>query len=139
MRPAALIAVVAACGGGLPQLTSDAAVEDASTDAPSPEDVAQGVDADMDVPTSMEASTSDRLQDVNPPPDAGPPYPPPQGVCGHSLCATGGYLEESCDTDTCTTLICDPSFLGDTYCCTQMWDMTCVDEVATECPPYHCN
>lgn len=64
---------------------------------------------------------------------------PPVGSCAHSLCASGNYLDEGCDTAGCTTVICDPSYLGDNYCCDTSWDTTCIDEVNSYCTPYSCN
>lgn len=64
---------------------------------------------------------------------------PPQGTCDHSLCSSGTSLEEGCDTQGCTVVICDPSYLGDDFCCDTQWDSTCIDEVNTYCAPYSCN
>jgi hypothetical protein len=64
---------------------------------------------------------------------------PPQGSCSHSLCASGNYLDEGCDTAGCTIIICDPSYLDDEYCCTTSWDSTCEQEVTDYCSPYSCN
>jgi hypothetical protein len=64
---------------------------------------------------------------------------PPQGTCGHSLCSSGDYLDEGCDTAGCTVVICDPNYLYDDYCCSAGWDSQCIDEVNTYCSPYSCN
>lgn len=64
---------------------------------------------------------------------------PPQGTCSHALCTSGAYLDEGCDTAGCTIIICDPSYLGDSYCCTTSWDTQCEQEVTTYCSPYSCN
>jgi len=64
---------------------------------------------------------------------------PPQGTCSHSLCSTGNYLDEGCDTEGCTVVICDPEYLFDDYCCDTDWDQQCIDEVNTYCSPYSCN
>jgi hypothetical protein len=134
----ALGGVLFACGGGLPTLvTSDASMTpDGSTDVL--DEIIGSIDAGSDAadaiddrPTTMDVAT--------PPADSSPENPPPQGACAHSLCTTGVYLAEECDPEMCTYLVCDPDFLGDDYCCTQMWDMTCVNEVATACAPYTCN
>jgi hypothetical protein len=130
--------LLVACGNGLPLLsTTDAAPGDAAGDVA------------VDVPLENETGASDATSDVHDamvavdasnPESAPPSNPPPQGGCAHSLCVTGTYLDEGCDpTDECTYLICDQNFLGDDYCCTQMWDSMCVSEVATTCPPYSCN
>ncbi len=63
---------------------------------------------------------------------------PPQGSCSHSLCTSGGALPEGCDTEGCTVVICDPSYLGDDYCCTTSWDSQCSQEVTDYCSPYSC-
>lgn len=63
---------------------------------------------------------------------------PPQGTCSHSLCSTGNYLDEGCDTQQCTVVICDIQYLGDDFCCDTDWDATCIDEVNTYCAPYSC-
>ena len=72
-----------------------------------------------------------------PPPTSG--NEPPQGTCGHSLCTSGGALDEGCDTQGCTVVICDPSYLGDDFCCTSSWDSQCEQEVTDYCSPYSCN
>jgi len=64
---------------------------------------------------------------------------PPQGTCSHSLCASGNYLDEGCDTEGCTIIICDPSYLDDEFCCTTSWDSQCEQEVTDYCSPYSCN
>ena len=64
---------------------------------------------------------------------------PPQGTCGHSLCSSGGALDEGCDTQGCTVVICDPSYLDDEFCCSSSWDSQCEQEVTTYCAPYSCN
>jgi len=64
---------------------------------------------------------------------------PPQGSCSHSLCTSGNYLDEGCDTDGCTVVICDPSYLADDFCCTTSWDSQCEQEVTDYCSPYSCN
>lgn len=64
---------------------------------------------------------------------------PPQGTCSHSLCTSGNSLDEACDAPGCTIVICDPTYLGDNYCCDTSWDSTCIDEVNTYCAPYSCN
>jgi hypothetical protein len=61
---------------------------------------------------------------------------PPQGSCSHSLCTSGTYLDDGCDTTACTTLICD--YYGDDFCCDTAWDSTCVSEVTSYCSPYSC-
>jgi len=74
-------------------------------------------------------------------PDASsaPSNPPPQDQCGHSLCSTGDFLDEGCDSPGCTIVICDPGYLGDVYCCDQGWDQQCIDEVDELCAPYSCD
>lgn len=64
---------------------------------------------------------------------------PPVGSCGHSLCTAGGPLAEGCDTEGCNVVICDPSYLGDSFCCDTSWDAQCVQEVTDYCAPYACN
>ena len=64
---------------------------------------------------------------------------PPQGTCGHSLCSDAEALTEGCDTAGCSIVICDPSYLDDTYCCDTAWDSQCIGEVSTYCAPYSCN
>jgi hypothetical protein len=49
------------------------------------------------------------------------------GACSHNECQTGGPLLPSCDA--CTAALC----AADSFCCTDLWDSTCVSEVATFC------
>jgi hypothetical protein len=63
---------------------------------------------------------------------------PPVGTCAHSLCTAGSMLSEGCDPAGCSIVICDPSYLADTFCCDTSWDSTCVSEVTTYCAPYAC-
>ncbi len=63
---------------------------------------------------------------------------PPVGICAHSLCTSGSYLDEGCDDVACTVVICDYAYLGDTYCCDTAWDSECIAEVDTYCAPYSC-
>lgn len=63
---------------------------------------------------------------------------PPIGVCAHSLCTTGSYLDEGCDDVSCTVVVCDLAYVGDTFCCDTAWDTECIDEVNTYCAPYSC-
>ncbi|HEY1954116.1 MAG TPA: hypothetical protein VGH28_00840 [Polyangiaceae bacterium] len=64
---------------------------------------------------------------------------PPVGTCGHSLCTSGNALIEGCDPAGCNTVICDPQYLDDEYCCDTSWDSQCIDEVNQYCAPYSCN
>ena len=48
-------------------------------------------------------------------------------ACIHDLCETGLALDPNCDS--CVNQIC----AADDYCCTVMWDRTCVDQVASVC------
>ncbi len=52
---------------------------------------------------------------------SGPPF------CDHDPCEVGAALDPQCDP--CVTQIC----AVDDYCCTVMWDRTCVDQVASVC------
>jgi hypothetical protein len=45
-------------------------------------------------------------------------------------------LSDGCDTEGCTSLICD--VIGDIYCCDTKWDSTCETEVTDYCSPYSC-
>lgn len=47
--------------------------------------------------------------------------------CAHPICATGTALQADCDP--CTTTLC----AADPYCCSGMWDATCVSEVQSIC------
>jgi hypothetical protein len=58
--------------------------------------------------------------------DAAGDAPDAEG-CAHSLCATGGALQTTCDP--CTTLLC----AQDPYCCDVAWDATCVGQVSSIC------
>ena len=51
------------------------------------------------------------------------------GDCAHSVCAAGGPLAATCTK--CATDLC----AQDPYCCSTVWDATCVGEVASICGP----
>ena len=84
-----------------------------------------------------ETCSNGQCSGSQPPPTSG--NEPPQGTCSHSLCAAGSALDEGCDTAGCTTVICDPSYLDDEFCCTSSWDSQCEQEVTDYCSPYSCN
>ena len=86
---------------------------------------------------TTETCSNGQCQGSQPPPTTG--NAPPQGTCGHSLCSSGGALDEGCDTEGCTVVICDPSYLGDDFCCSSTWDSQCEQEVTDYCSPYSCN
>lgn len=48
-------------------------------------------------------------------------------TCAHPVCAAGAALAAGCDS--CATSLC----AKDPYCCTTVWDATCVTEVASLC------
>lgn len=48
-------------------------------------------------------------------------------TCSHSICSTGDDLQ-GC-TDSCAVKVCNK----DSFCCTNSWDATCVDEVTSVC------
>lgn len=52
------------------------------------------------------------------------------GSCAHSPCVTGVALNDMCDPDACTFLICD--FI-DPNCCSSTWNSTCVQEAVVWC------
>ncbi len=55
------------------------------------------------------------------------------GTCAHGLCETGGALRAECDnpplTPSCVTAICS----ADGFCCSNLWDSTCVSVIGTVC------
>jgi hypothetical protein len=55
--------------------------------------------------------------------------PPPTGpsTCIHPICATGVALASACEP--CALQVCGQ----DPYCCSVMWDATCVGEVISIC------
>ena len=51
-------------------------------------------------------------------------------TCSHDICATGAAISRTCPEGFfCAGLICDL----DPKCCSQTWDATCLNEVATRC------
>ena len=54
------------------------------------------------------------------------------GACGsstHSPCVPGAALDPTCDA--CAAALCQPGF--ETYCCTNYWDMNCVEYAYSSC------
>jgi hypothetical protein len=49
------------------------------------------------------------------------------GSCAHDKCTTGSNLASGCDS--CVTQVCS----SDSFCCTDLWDSTCVSEVGLIC------
>lgn len=49
------------------------------------------------------------------------------GSCDHDTCTTGGPLSPECGT--CAAAVC----AVDDFCCNNMWDQTCVNEVEENC------
>jgi hypothetical protein len=86
---------------------------------------------------TTETCSNGQCSGAQPPPTTG--NEPPQGTCSHSLCSSGSALDEGCDTQGCTVVICDPTYLGDDFCCTTSWDSQCAQEVTDYCSPYSCN
>lgn len=55
------------------------------------------------------------------------PVDPDASTCLHPICAVGAALIAGCDP--CATQLC----ASDPYCCTSIWDATCVGEVGSIC------
>jgi hypothetical protein len=51
-----------------------------------------------------------------------------KGSCSHSPCTTGGALQDGCDPEFVTTLVCDVDGLSN--CCSSSWDSSCVADAA---------
>ena len=51
------------------------------------------------------------------------------GTCVHDVCTAGVKLTAACSA--CATAVC----AADAYCCTTKWDASCINDVATYCPP----
>jgi hypothetical protein len=54
------------------------------------------------------------------------------GTCAHSECTDGVALDSTCSA--CADALC----YWDSYCCTDEWDVFCVDEVVDYCDPGTC-
>jgi hypothetical protein len=52
---------------------------------------------------------------------------PPGSGCAHDLCQEGLALDPACDP--CTASVC----AADPFCCTNDWDVFCIEGVALEC------
>ncbi len=48
-------------------------------------------------------------------------------ACTHDICQSGTALQSGCDA--CVTTIC----AADPFCCTNTWDLACVEQVRTRC------
>jgi hypothetical protein len=49
-------------------------------------------------------------------------------TCAHNVCITGVALDPACDP--CVASVC----LGDSFCCSTLWDSICVSEAQVTCP-----